>query len=83
MKEGYEGFVGVYEVDGLEERLAYIQNGVENVCEILERILECFAEEREKELKKGDEFRLGKIGADIGEEMVQEDVIAKIFGNRG
>ena len=67
----------------LEERLAYIQFALENACELLEKLVDCALEERKvKEDKRGkSQFRVGKIGADIGEEKRQRDSIARIFGN--
>jgi len=77
MKENY----GIYAV---EEGLDDIKTALDCICELLERFLEREEEvkEKEKEEAKAAEFRPAKIGADIGEEKSQMDVIAKIFGNQ-
>jgi len=68
---------------GIEVRLYCIQTAIEDVCELLENLVECAKEGREAAKAKEDvaKFVPGKIGADIGEENVQEDVVARIFGN--
>lgn len=78
--EAYEAAYGKAE---LEERLACIQFALENACELLEKLVDCALEEHKvKEGKEGaPQFRIGKIGADIGDEKKQRDSIAKIFGN--
>ena len=100
MKEKYEVYEDLYEklLDGryddeglnVDERLMYIQLALDNICELLEKLVDC-AKEEEKEGKKGKkkggdvdaaEFSITKIGADIGEEKEQADIIARIFGNR-
>ena len=91
MKENYEMYEdlyeklygGVYEDIGLEDKLIQLQDSLDVACELLERLLSKLAEGEKKEKKEAGAagFRLAKVGADIGEEKEQMDVIAKIFGN--
>jgi len=97
MKEIYDNYEGVYEkyADSVfeelnvDERLLCIQMAMDNACELLEKLVDCAkeslesAKEKEKKEKGGKkaEFSVGRIGADIGEEVSQGDVIARIFGN--
>ena len=94
--ENYEGLYDKYlnsEFEGLEvdERLLCIQMAIDNACELLEKLVDCAQESLEclkaedtggKKAKDAAEFTIGKIGADIGEEKGQLDIIAKIFGNK-
>ena len=94
MKEIYDNYEGVYakyadsvfEELNVDERLLCIQMAMDNACELLEKLVDCASESLEsaKKKEKGGkkaEFSVGKIGADIGEEVSQGDVIARIFGN--
>jgi len=75
----------------VEERLAYIQLALDNACDLLQRLVECALEKaaEEKAEKKAEakskaaEFKIGKLGADLGQskEKAQQDCIARIFGN--
>jgi len=77
--EDYDGYVEKYydqmtlSAIDLEDKLEDIQATLDGICEVLEKLV--------KERKERAEFRPVKIGADIGEEKEQMDVIAKIFGN--
>ena len=96
MKEKYDLYDELFDkryvddsYDGIElgERLMYLQLALDNVCELLEELVNCTKEEKKEEVRKKEEqeksaFKLGKIGADIGEEKGQLDIIAKIFGNK-
>ena len=93
--EVYEVVEAAREIFGgvnLEERLENFQLSLDGICELLEGLLESQAkeakEEEEKKEAKAKEAKAKKeympafkIGADIGEEKKQLDVIAKIFGN--
>ncbi|MDR2183185.1 MAG: hypothetical protein LBE55_03330 [Clostridiales bacterium] len=65
-----------YAAMDLDERLADIQVSLDNICELLEGLVQS------KKQKKEAGFKPMKIGADIGEEKSQMDIIAKIFGNK-
>jgi len=75
-----------YEIYAVEESLDDIKTALDCICELLEKFLERGEEVKEKEKEKAKtkaaEFRPAKIGAEIGEEKSQMDVIAKIFGNQ-
>jgi len=82
----YDKAYGVMDTD---ERLAEISASLDSICELLERFLDKLTEEKKEDKEKKSKhdvdesgFRLAKIGADIGEEKSQMDVIAKIFGNQ-
>ncbi|MCL2376288.1 MAG: hypothetical protein FWC76_02715 [Defluviitaleaceae bacterium] len=92
MKENYEMYEDLYErfcsrmyeeMD-LDEKLTEFQEAFDNACELLEKLLDRLDEGEKKEKKEAEAagFRLAKVGADIGEEKSQMDVIAKIFGNK-
>ena len=67
-----------YDEGDLAEKIEKISMSLEAVCEILEKLLD--ASDAAKE-KIQDNLPAFKIGADIGGELKQEDLIAKIFGN--
>jgi len=78
--KGYTDF----EELNMEERLYYIQMAMESACELLEKLLECEMEKAKERTEKEDEaapaFEIGKVGVDIGEAKVNDE-IARIFGN--
>ena len=91
----YEGLFDQYPDAALEdinvdERLLCIHMAIENACELLEKLVECAKdnlkevkkEGKEKKEKKLPKFVPGKIGTDVCEENSQQDVIARIFGNK-
>jgi len=89
--QGYESLYDklydkAYAAANADERLADICNALDSICELLEKLFEVVKEKEAEEKKEGKEeeagFRLAKIGADIGEEKGQMDVIARIFGNQ-
>ena len=92
MKEKYEdygAYNGAYYVTEAAEKLDDIKDVLEEMCELLEKCL-CKLVEGEKERKEAKEekkeeaakFKPVKIGADIGGEKNQMDIIARIFGNK-
>jgi len=64
------------EAGHVEERLFCIQMAIEEVCNLLQTLVE-----HAKENRESAKFAPAKIGADIGEGGNQDDMVAKIFGN--
>ncbi|MDR2167531.1 MAG: hypothetical protein LBE35_06760 [Clostridiales bacterium] len=87
MNKYYEEYEGLYEkaYEAMEmgEKLEGILHALEGIGDILGKLLEQRLEERgqrsEKEQKS--EIPAFKIGADLGEAKLQEDAIARAFGN--